>query len=818
LVLAGVACALALRPAHAAYDVETIATTGPKLQLFERVGESSTIADEAEISINDAGTVAFAALKWPTSGIYTGTGGPLTTIATEVTIENVQPGIYLRNVGQPVINNAGTLAWFRWRSGVGADVLTGTSAPGVEIAATNLQNIYSSVGNISISTSGKVTYAGGEARGAGGIYSKTPGDAGRATIADSTGPEGDLQGFFDLIMAPHSVSHSGTAVFHAFVNATHAFGDFGDGGLYTGSGGATTLRVDDTGAFASFTEAMSLNESDTLAFVGTLKAPDAATGATDGIFLAAAGGAPVLIVPATEAGLSAFDGLCLANNGALSFTAHEGGGGRALFVRSAAGAIKRIIGSGDTLAGLIVGTPNSARSGLNEIGQVAFHVVFKDFQSGVFRASPLPPGSAPDAQPDVVTIRGTTKIDVLANDTPATGGTLKITAVSKPNGGRAVISLGKTITYIPGAAFTGLDSFTYTITSGGHTDTARVTVKNPFSALRGSYTQFFTMNGAPAGTLTATVTPAGGLTGGFTVNGKPYLLRGTVGFDGAFTQTFKRLPAGTPDLVVSLQFAVADFRAQMSGAIAGDAAPYGIAASAISVTGLPFGLEKGAYTVLLPPDANTANPQGMGYTTATLTSTGKLSFVGKLADGTSFTASSVLNADYQARLYVPLYVKPKGALAGTVTFGFSKNFTGPLTWVKPAPAVRSGLFQDGFSATTAASGHRYVLVKNVRALNYTDKVNAKADIHLRGGGFPDIDESATVTLLDKVTGDAPNAKVVNLTVYRTSGLVTGSFTPAAGTPGAKAVKFYGVLHQGENRAAGYFLGASQSGTVELVPR
>src|SRR5215210_8642687 len=45
---------------------------------------------------------------------------------------------------------------------------------------------------------------------------------------------------------------------------------------------------------------------------------------------------------------------------------------------------------------------------------------------------------------------------------------------------------------------------------------------------------------------------------------------------------------------------------------------------------------------------------------------------------------------------------------------------------------------------------------------YTDLINAKGDVHLRGGGSADIDAPAAVTLADKVTADPPNANVVKL--------------------------------------------------------
>ena len=67
-----------------------------------------------------------------------------------------------------------------------------------------------------------------------------------------------------------------------------------------------------------------------------------------------------------------------------------------------------------------------------------------------------------------------TVIVVLAND--SFEGTPVVTATTAPTNGAVVINGDNTITYTPNADYTGADSFTYTVTSGGVTETATVTV------------------------------------------------------------------------------------------------------------------------------------------------------------------------------------------------------------------------------------------------------------------------------------------------------------------------------------------------------
>lgn len=90
-----------------------------------------------------------------------------------------------------------------------------------------------------------------------------------------------------------------------------------------------------------------------------------------------------------------------------------------------------------------------------------------------------PANRRPVARDDAAkTVQDTRKvIRVLRNDRDAEGDTLTVVSVSRPvKGGRARILEGTRVRYIPPAGFTGVDEFTYTITDGNLSDTARVSV------------------------------------------------------------------------------------------------------------------------------------------------------------------------------------------------------------------------------------------------------------------------------------------------------------------------------------------------------
>ena len=66
-------------------------------------------------------------------------------------------------------------------------------------------------------------------------------------------------------------------------------------------------------------------------------------------------------------------------------------------------------------------------------------------------------------------------VDVLGNDSDGDGDALTVDSVTQPANG-TVVNNGSDVTYTPDADFNGSDSFTYTVTDGGLTDTGTVTV------------------------------------------------------------------------------------------------------------------------------------------------------------------------------------------------------------------------------------------------------------------------------------------------------------------------------------------------------
>ena len=85
---------------------------------------------------------------------------------------------------------------------------------------------------------------------------------------------------------------------------------------------------------------------------------------------------------------------------------------------------------------------------------------------------------APQAQDDAVTTAFGTAVvvDVLANDSDADGDALSVASVTQPSNGSVTVGADGRVSYVPATGFSGVDTFTYTVTDGAATATAMVRV------------------------------------------------------------------------------------------------------------------------------------------------------------------------------------------------------------------------------------------------------------------------------------------------------------------------------------------------------
>jgi ELWxxDGT repeat protein len=229
--------------------------------------------------------------------------------------------------------------------------------------------------------------------------------------------------------------------------------------------------------------------------------------------------------------------------------------------------------------------------------------------------------------------------------------------------------------------------------------------------------------------------------------------------------------------------------------------------------------EFGSYTMLLVSDTtNASTPAGTGYATLSVAKAGAVRIAGKLADGTGFSASTLLTGDLsaagnQAAIFIPIsYPSPatkaeKGLLAGRISFEQTTetDFAGTLQWIKPQQL--KGAMPGAFSTTLGAKGSFYRCPKGGSVLpGFTS------------GTLELADSSGSVAHLITLTPPPANAFLITsadglkLGVKSATGLLSGSIL----LPGqSRVTPFSGVLFQKTKSGSGFFLGPNGPGSVDL---
>jgi hypothetical protein len=312
-------------------------------------------------SINAAGTVAFEAdLNSGQLGIFTGRGGPLTTIAET---GNASP---FGGFGAPVINRRGTVA-FEAGLSPGAGLFT-SSGGAITPIVTNVPPPFEGFADPSINQAGTLAFV---------AELKT----GELQVLKGTGPPftvvGDNRGAIDGFASNRTaINARGTVAFFA------RFKD-GGAGVFTGRGGNLTAIADTDSIFTGFgQDGPTINNRGTVAFVGT--------------------GRTLTAITDTGDGFSFLVNAYINNRGTVAFSAHLDGGGEGIFTGPDLIA-DRVIETGDRLAGAtVIGV--DTRIDLNDRGQLAFVATLSDGREGIFRADPA---LEPTPEPTTLLLWGT---------------------------------------------------------------------------------------------------------------------------------------------------------------------------------------------------------------------------------------------------------------------------------------------------------------------------------------------------------------------------------------------------------------------------
>ena len=222
-----------------------------------------------------------------------------------------------------------------------------------------------------------------------------------------------------------------------------------------------------------------------------------------------------------------------------------------------------------------------------------------------------------------------------------------------------------------------------------------------------------------------------------------------------------------------------------------------------SVNPCPFA---GKYTFLLTPadSSDTTVPQGYGYGTLAVATSGSGVMQGMLGDGTKISATVPVSGYGTWPLYVSLY-KNQGFCLGLLTFGSNSTLTAAVDWFKP-PVPKNLDYPAGFTTTVSLDGGVYISPKSGGP-----SIAGSGQLTLGGGNLQsNLVKNVVIDAQGNVTVTPLDVDKLTLKIQPTTGQFSGGFVnPAVG----KTTKLNGLLLQSDNTGAGYFVGPTQTGFI-----
>jgi len=209
-------------------------------------------------------------------------------------------------------------------------------------------------------------------------------------------------------------------------------------------------------------------------------------------------------------------------------------------------------------------------------------------------------------------------------------------------------------------------------------------------------------------------------------------------------------------------------------------------------------------------------PQGAGFVALTVSAGGTVTSLGKLADGTKLTASSLLFPSGEIPYYLSLE-NHTGTIQGLVAIDGERNTLAKLDWMRlnqNNPEVR--LYGSGFGPVSLTlDGQAYVPPARGAIVLGLPEQGQNASIAFSRGGvesaarFSSLDQVFTLSTRHLATFDAVNNPAsVAISVNATKGTFTGSFVlrdPDTESGQLRSIPFEGMIVPRLKTGAGFFL-------------
>ncbi|MBL9116015.1 MAG: hypothetical protein JNJ83_13495, partial [Verrucomicrobiaceae bacterium] len=305
----------------------------------------------------------------------------------------------------------------------------------------------------------------------------------------------------------------------------------------------------------------------------------------------------------------------------------------------------------------------------------------------------------------------------------------------------------------------------------------------------------------------------------------------------------------------ALDFTVSDASTASSGtalpALYKATAPVSATASDLlnqaSTSGGP--IDQGLYTIALPAQVQPSRPvseypQGTGYGRILLKDDGTYTASGVLADGTSFTGSSFLVAGNHTPLHAQLFrpgstTRDQGAsLLGNIVFDTTQADTdvsaNDMVWIRPEVPEVIGTTASAIDTQVYTAGWPDGITVGLVGAKYNKALPPQVNLDFGPGSLLFSDGKLTTdivftnfSIIGSVAAKSPTTdRRYSLTVTKSTGVMTGSFTPNWTSPNTRLPAFSGVIiTKGANKGGwGYFISNRtgdldpESGAVTLGAR
>jgi hypothetical protein len=226
--------------------------------------------------------------------------------------------------------------------------------------------------------------------------------------------------------------------------------------------------------------------------------------------------------------------------------------------------------------------------------------------------------------------------------------------------------------------------------------------------------------------------------------------------------------------------------------------------------------EAGGYTAILPAVADSALPQGHGFSRIVVKHNGSVKFAGKTGDGTPFTRGTRMRRDRSVLISAKLGRGNQDRLTGGVRFATAAetDCTGGFNWYRPQHPT--GPYNGGFNYALNALGATFAAPPKGGAIfQFSDPVHPAVEFDLFDhAGAPLVASNVAVAQNGSTVTTYPSGEQLKINVDRHTGVFTGSLSTADDRKHPR--KFSGVIVQKQQRGAGVGGKSGEDGRVEFV--